>query len=152
MEISVEDFVLFCERSIGGMRRAVDRLDDATVNELPDLPNPNSPFQLVTHALGSCEWWTAHIVCGHPSDRVRADEFTSTGTLAEVHAAADHVVAGLRELIPEMRAATELSFAASTELPLDEEWTVGTALIHAYEELAQHLGHLEITVDLVEAR
>jgi hypothetical protein len=152
MEISVEDFVLFCERTIGGMRRAVDRLDDTTVNELPDLPNPNSPFQLVTHALGSCQWWTAHIVCGHPSDRVRADEFTSTGTLAEVHAAADHVVARLRELIPEMRAATELSFTASTELPLDEEWKVGTALIHAYEELAQHLGHLEITVDLVEAR
>ena len=76
MEISVEDFVLFCERTIGGMRRAVDRLDDTTINELPDLPNPNSPFQLVTHALGSCEWWTAHIVCGHRSNRVRDDEFT----------------------------------------------------------------------------
>jgi len=149
MDISVDDFVLFCGRTIDGMRRSVDRLDDTTVNRTPDLPGPNSPFQLMTHALGAAQWWTAHIVCGHPSGRVRDDEFASSGSIAELHRTADDLVALLHDLVPEMQAATELSHSAHTELPLEEEWTVGTALIHAYEELAQHLGHLEITVDLV---
>ena len=152
MDISVDDFVRFCERTIDGMRRAVDRLDDTTVNTLPALPGPNSPYQLVTHALAACEWWTAHIVCGHPSDRVRDEEFEAHGTMAELHTRADAVVARLRDIVPEMQAATDLSHLASTEIPLADEWTVGAALIHAYEELAQHLGHLEITVDLVTSR
>jgi uncharacterized protein DUF664 len=152
MDISVDDFVLFCERTIDGMRGAVDRLDDESVNAAPDLPDANSPFQLMTHALGAARWWTAHIVCGHPSDRIRADEFASSGTIVDLHTTADGLVALLGDITPDMQAASELSHHAHTELPFDEEWTVGTALIHAYEELAQHLGHLEITVDLVLSR
>ena len=133
MSITVDEFVLFCERTIGGMVATLDRLDDTTVNALPPLPEPNSAFQLVTHALGACEWWTAHVVCGHPSARERAAAAT----------------ARLRHLAPELAAATDLAVEARTETPLAAEWTVGTALLHTYEELAQHLGHLEITVDLV---
>ena len=149
MDITVDDFVLFCTRTIDGMRSSLHRLDDQTVNSLPPLPSPNSPYQLVTHALAACEWWTSHIISGHPSDRNRDAEFTSTGTIAELERQADTLVARLYELRPELEAATELSFEARTSIPLGERWTVGTAMIHAYEELAQHLGHLEITVDLV---
>jgi len=152
MPISVADFILFCERSIDGMRASISRLDDDTVNAQPPLPEPNSPYQLVTHALAACEWWTSHIICGHPTARDRDSEFVSTGSVVQLSMRADDVVARLRELRPELEAATELSHAARTSIPLDAEWTVGTALIHAYEELAQHLGHLEITVDLVTTR
>lgn len=149
MDITVADFVVFCERTIDGMRRTLDRLDDQTVNTLPPLPEPNSPFQLVTHALAACEWWTAHIICGYPSGRDRAREFDSSGSVADLHRRADDVVGTLHRLQPELEAATVLAHEARTSTPLDGEWTVGAALIHAYEELAQHLGHLEITVDLV---
>jgi uncharacterized protein DUF664 len=149
VDISVDDFLLFCERTIDGMRRAVDRLDDDSVNAVPDLPDANTPFQLMTHALGAAQWWTSHIVCGRPSDRIRDDDFNSAGTIADLHATADELVALLRDLAPELQAATGLANTARTQIPLDGEWTVGAALIHAYEELAQHLGHLEITVDLV---
>lgn len=149
MDITVDDFIVFCERTIDGMRRSLTRLDDTTVNALPAIPAPNSPYQLVTHALAACEWWVAHIICGRPSDRDRAADFTSAGTVAELGRRADEVVDRLHELRPALAAATVLAHEARTSIPLDREWTVGAAMIHAYEELAQHLGHLEITVDLV---
>ena len=71
--------------------------------------------------------------------------------MADLHAHADRLMALLEELRPEMAAATELAHTASTQTPLDGEWTVGAALIHAYEELAQHLGHLEMTADVLLA-
>ena len=52
---------------------------------------------------------------------------------------------------PVLAAATELTEIPKTQIPLAGEWTVGAALIHAYEELAQHLGHLEVTADLLLA-
>jgi hypothetical protein len=149
MDITVADFIVFSNRTVDGMRHSLDRLDDETVNALPPLPAPNSPYQLVTHALAACEWWTSHIICGHPTDRDRDGELVSAGTVEDLHARADEVVARLHDLRPELEAATELAHTARTSIPLGEEWTVGGALIHAYEELAQHLGHLEITVDLV---
>jgi len=149
MHISIDDFILFCERTIDGMRQALTRLDDETVNAQPPLPDPNSPYQLVTHALSACEWWTSHVICGHASSRDRDQEFVSVGTRAELAVQADALVARLHQLRPELEAATGLANEARTSIPLGEEWTVGAALIHAFEELAQHLGHLEITVDLV---
>lgn len=147
--ITIADFVLFCRRTVSGMVAAVDRLDDTLINERPPLPGANTAYQLTTHALAAAEWWCAHIVLGRPSSRVRADEFVAVGTVADLRAAAADLVAALDEMAPELAEATALSHSPSTQTPLGAEWTVGAALIHAYEELAQHLGHLEITVDLL---
>lgn len=149
--ITVDDFVLFCRRTIAGTLAAVDRLGDDLVNERPDLPGANTPFQLVTHAFAAAEWWCAHIVAGRAIHRVRDDEFDASGTVAELHAAAGRLVELLEELAPDLATARGLAHPPSTQTPLGQEWTVGAALIHAYEELAQHLGHLEVTVDLLAA-
>ncbi len=149
MGITVDDFILFSERTIDGMRDSLRRLDDETVNVQPPLPAPNSPYQLVHHALSACDWWTSHIICGHPTDRDRDAEFESTGTVDDLLRQADELVARLHERRDELATTTELANVARTKIPLADDWTVGGAMIHAYEELAQHLGHLEVTVDLV---
>lgn len=152
MAISIEDFLTFCDRTIGFHLDAVGRLDDDQVNLLPDLPAPNSPYQLVTHAFSACRFWADHIVCGNPTDRDRDAEFDASGTVAELVAQGTTLSATLHALAPELDAATGLAHTARTSAPLVGDWTVGAALIHAYEELAQHLGHLEITVDLILGR
>ena len=149
--ITTDDFVLFCGRTIDGMARAIGRLDDETVNLRPDLESANTPFQLVTHALGACTWWTEHIVCGLDVERDRDAEFTATGTVDELLRCTTESKRRLDELAPTLEQATAVHGSPRTSLPLGREWTVGAALIHAYEELAQHLGHLEITVDLLTA-
>ena len=149
--ITVDDFLLFCRRTVDGTRAAVDRLGDDLVNERPDLPGANTPYQLVTHALAAAEWWCSHVVLGRPSERVRDDEFDAAGTVADLHATAERFLGLLHDLAPELAAATATAHQPVTQTPLGQEWTVGAALIHAYEELAQHLGHLEVTVDVLQA-
>ena len=86
-------------------------------------------------------------MCGHPSNRDRDAEFVAEGTVAHAMAALDTASAKLEALRPELEAAREVQGRPSTTKPLGAEWTVGACLIHAYEELAQHLGHLEVTAD-----
>lgn len=150
--ITVDDFIVFCRRTIGSFVTAVGQLDDEQVNRAPNLPGANTPFQITVHAMGAARWWTEHIVCGHPSSRDRTGEFAAAGTVADAVETAEHTMAMLEQLRPELESATSLANEARTSDPLDADWTVGAALIHAYEELAQHLGHLQITVDLVRTQ
>ncbi len=91
------------------------------------------------------------MVAGDESARVRDDEFIASGTVADLHLAVDTWLDLLTARRPALEAATELTEIPQTQTPLAGEWTVGAALIHAYEELAQHLGHLEVTADLLLA-
>ncbi len=150
--ILTDDFLRFCRRTIDGTLAAVDRIGDERINTRPELDGVSTPYQLVTHAFAAAEFWCAHIVCGRPSERVRDDEFLATGSVADLHAAAARLMALLEELAPQMATATEVAIhPPQTQTPLDGGWTVGAALIHAYEELAQHLGHLEMTADVLGA-
>ncbi|MEM7287541.1 MAG: DUF664 domain-containing protein [Actinomycetota bacterium] len=151
MAITVDEFLLFCHRTLDGYRDVLARLDDTLVNTTPPIPGANTPYRLVVHAMGACDWWTSHIVCGHPSERDRAAEFVASGTVAEAGAALDLAGARLDDLRPELAAAGVVHGNPSTTKPLGTEWTVGACLIHAYEELAQHLGHLEVTADVLIA-
>ena len=149
--ITVDDFLRFSERTLEGFRSALERLDESTVNALPALPDPNSPYQLVMHTVSAVDWWTSHIILGNPTDRDRPAEFVATGSLAEAVALIAVCQSKLRELAPLLAAATDIAPGPRAEQQLGPEWTVGACLIHAYEEMAQHLGHLEITVDLLTA-
>lgn len=131
------------------MDRVVSRLTEAQLNAGTGLPGSNSVFQLVVHATSACEWWTSHIVCGHPSDRDRDAEFAGMGSAVTAHEATAHLRVLLGGISADLASATELAEEPSTQTPLGQPWTVGAALIHSYEELAQHLGHMEITADIV---
>jgi len=149
--ITSTDFEVFCRRSFGGVLSVVDRLGDELINEQPPLTGGASPFALVTHIVGACEWWVGHMVVGDPSERVRHDEFTATGTVSQLHVLVEHWLELLSRRRGAIETATSLHAIPQTQTPLDGQWTVGAALIHAYEELAQHLGHLEVTADLLLA-
>lgn len=147
--ISTGDLVFFCQRSIDYMIEAIGRLDDTTVNQRPEFAGANTPAQLITHALGAAHFWTAEVICGHSTGRVRDDEFSATASIAELTTAAELAKQRLADLAPELDAAVELAMEPTTSRPFPTTWTVGLAKMHVYEELAQHLGHLEVTVDLL---
>jgi len=146
--IGIDDFLVFSDRTLEGMRQAIDGLTHEEINWLPPLPDPNSAYQLVIHATSAAQWWTSHVVLGGPVDRDRDAEFVSSGSTAEAVEAIDRLQRHLHELGPQLAAADNLAVEIQRDDPPTEPWTVGAAMIHVYEELAQHLGHLEITVDL----
>lgn len=148
--ITVSDYVLFCNRTLDGMDQVVAQLDHQQLNTKPDLPGANTVFQLVFHSTAACSYWVDHIVCGSSTDRDRDAEFESTGTSEDANDYTDRLRKLLAERSEKLESINELANVPSTQTPLGQPWTVGAALIHAYEELAQHLGHAEITADLVK--
>ena len=146
--ISVDEFLLFCDRTIDGFAETAARLDDQAVNQ-PPFTGASSAAQLTVHALAAATYWCEHEVAGRPTSRERDSEFTATATVAELQQRCTETKAALRALAPELESATEVQGPSRTQKPLGQPWTVGACLIHAYEELAQHLGHVEMTADML---
>ncbi len=145
--ISIEDFLLFADRTLDGWERVVGRLDDETINARP-AEGANSVFVLVTHMAGATRFWTEHIILGLDSDRDRDAEFIASGSVDEAIGVIRNTRSLLHELAPDLAKATVLANHPVTATPIAGEWTVGAAMVHVYEELAQHLGHAEVAADV----
>lgn len=134
------------DRAFDGLLAAADRLDAAALNRRPHGEGTNAPAALVVHCCGVCEFWLGHVALGRPSHRDRDAELVAEATHAE-----------LRELV----AATRTQVAADLDaldrgdggMPnevrafLPGDGGDDEAVLHALEELYQHLGHLEVTAD-----
>lgn len=148
--ISDEEYLYFANRALDGMADILAALGDDRANRRPDLPGANSPYAIVNHCLGVLEYWVGHLVAGRAVHRDRDAEFKASGP---VNGLLDRVALAKRQLRADVAAAdpdapprhdpTSRSTFAGQVL------TQGGALLHAYEELAQHHGQLEITRDLL---
>ena len=130
----------------------VGELGDELANARPDIPGANSPYVVLTHCLGVMEYWAGHVVAGRTIERDRDAEFRASGPVADLiertrrqRAQLADDIAGLDPSAPPR--GTEGLDPQDTELPLGR--TQGGALIHLYEELAQHHGQMEITRDIL---
>jgi hypothetical protein len=150
--ISVDDYLFFVDDALAGMASVVTDLGDGLANRRLDTPGANSPYALLTHCLGVVEFWGGHVVAGRTIQRDRDAEFRATGSVADLvertQEARRRLRADLESLEPEAapRGAVDEEDAA---LPLGR--TQGGALVHLYEELAQHRGQMEITRDVLFA-
>lgn len=153
-QLSADDCLFFVDRALDQMVAIVTELGDTTANRSPDLPGANSPYQLLTHCLGVCEYWGGAMIAGRAVDRDRAAEFTAEGPVEPLAQRAQAAKAQFR------RDVANLHSTAPTAATLPKHWnptkaertyTQGEALVHVVEELCQHLGHLEITRDILRA-
>ena len=151
--ISVDEYLSCCDRALDGYADTVTELGDDLVNSrLDGIPGSNSAFALVTHISGMTARWVRTVNLGIHVPRDRDAEFTATGTVAEALALVEGTRARLHE---------DARAASARDLPVDPAHerdgtlsyaTQGEVLLHVYEELAQHLGQLEVTRDVLLAR
>lgn len=132
----------------------VGSLDDETANARPDVPGANSPLVLLRHVGGSARYWLDHVCLGNENVRDRSDEFsarrsTVSQELARHAEQREVIVAALEQL----RDVDKLASPKATPTDKRRWWlpTVGGVVVHVYNECAQHLGHLEITRDVLLA-
>ncbi len=150
MEIALEDVAYYVDHALDAMLEILIVLGDELANDKPALPGANSPFQIVTHSLGVMEFWGGQSVAGRDVHRDRMAEFQATGRVDELVArVADQrarFVADLDSLdsLASPRGPANPKFA---DLPLGR--SQAGVVLHVVEELYQHLGHLEITRDLL---
>ena len=150
--VGAVDYLYFVQRAVHGMCDLLVELGDELANTRPSLPGANTPYGLVTHCLGVVGYWGGQLVAGRTVQRDRDAEFTATGTVADLLVKAEE---SLRQLVLDLA-------VVEPGAPLREQpaaWSAGPgralnqggALIHLYEELAQHHGQLQICRDVLVA-
>lgn len=150
--ISVEDYLYFVDEALEGMVAIVTELGDELANRRLDVPGANSPYAVLYHCLGVMEYWGGALVAGRSIERDRDAEFRSVGR-------ADELVGRTRDARRQLDAdiADLQPFAPARGTPEPEDVdlplarTQGGALVHIYEELAQHRGQMEVTRDVLRA-
>lgn len=149
--ISEDDYLYFAGRALDGMAGIVAGLGDELANARPGLPGSNSPFALLTHCVGVVDYWAGALVAGRAVARDREAEFIASGPvaqlLAEVEAVRARLTADVRvtDFDSPLRAEPDRSFHGPVR-----NLTCGAALLHVYEELAQHHGQMQILRDLLQ--
>jgi hypothetical protein len=138
------------------MRDAVQRFDDTTVNLTPPGANTNSAAVLVTHACAAVPFWVGHVGLAQPTARDRDAEFLATASVAELVALVDATSAQVVDLV----GAFDDPNVELDPRRGDNDWRAvmpegdrsdGAAVLYAMRELLQHVGHLELTADVVAA-
>jgi cystathionine beta-lyase len=148
--ITVDEYLSATDRALTGMAAIVRGLGDELAGTRPPQQGTSSPYALLTHCLGVVEYWAGTVVAGRPSHRDREAEFTSSGPVGPLLERTEAVRAQLT------RDARRADPAARPRHEPDPAFqgpggiaTQGAALLHVYEELAQHHGQLEILRDLL---
>lgn len=154
MEITPEDYLVFVDRALDGMTGIVEELGQELANKKPDISGANSPYAILFHCVGVCNYWIGTLLAGRQVGRDRLAEFHAKGSVHELSLAVQNLKRQIKldlEGVDGVKPLAVVPNAAYTPMPGYDQWTQGAVLIHVYEELAQHHGHMELTRDILVA-
>ncbi|MGZ4148161.1 MAG: DinB family protein [Actinomycetota bacterium] len=137
------------DEALDAIREAIAATPPDALNRAP-ADDANSVAVLVTHAMHSTRWWLSAATGAPMPARDRPSEFeTSAPSVDDLLASFDAIAADCRALL-----GSDASFdpSAVREMDRDEPVTAGWALLHALEHLGEHVGHLQLTVQLSSDR
>ena len=127
---------------------------DDDLNRPLEIQPSNTLYQLGFHMLGSARYWAITLAGGQDFHRDRPAEFVSSGSgatlLADLEALVDQVHAVMDPLTsadldrPTVRSPRHLGSDTDAE-----ELVLRNSLLHALEHTALHLGHAQITRQLL---
>jgi uncharacterized damage-inducible protein DinB len=136
----------FLTKLIGQALEQISGVPDDDLNEWRPalgLEDINTFYALMTHILGSTEYWILHAAGGQPSERNRPAEFRATGTRTALIERADQLVEETRAYLETLTEPDlERVFERGGNDPL--RWTAADCITHAVEHTGVHVGHLQI--------
>ncbi|GEE00909.1 hypothetical protein nbrc107696_13550 [Gordonia spumicola] len=140
------------------MTQVLETMGDDLVNVRPDLPGANSCYAIAFHCVGVVDYWLGSFVAGARIPRDRDAEFTASGTVADIVErladAAERLPAWVRIAVTDGvldRDVADHVTSGTTRTELLATATPEWALLHVLQDIAQHVGHMEITRDLLLA-
>lgn len=150
--IGVEDYLHYVDRALDEMCTTLLDLGDGDANRGLPVPGSNTPYAIVTHCLGVIDFWAGHRVAGRVVTRDRHGEFGSSGAVAALVARVHRTRSWLGDVVADAEPAAPCRGHDRPETDdIPEGRTQGGALVHVLEELCQHVGHLQVTADLLRA-
>ena len=144
-----EEVQLFWSRTVGSIDMVLTCLEKAPVDKWNWKPveSANSLFALANHVVGSTEEHIVEGIFSEPVGRDRPGEFASQGTDASsVRAKWIKVQTRIDDLLP------TLQEGALEEMCVDPrlgERSVREILLIVAQHVAEHVGHCELTLDIL---
>lgn len=150
MHIAPTVALAYLDRAFGHALAVLDRVADDELTARPLGPDTNSISGLVVHCTELCEFWLGHVGLGDPTGRVRDDEFASQADREELL----QRIATARAAVPGHLARLAAGEGRPNEMRAFLYGDEGddSLVLHVVEELYQHVGHLEVTADALQAR
>lgn len=152
MELERGTAELYLGHAYGQMLDVVDRLGDDRVNDRPLGPDTNAVAALVVHCCAVTEFWIGHVALGRPTSRDRESEFSTTATVAELHALIESTLAQVTEDLAAIDAGRVQPDLTGRQFLEGGDQSDGAIVLHVLEELYQHLGHMELAADALAIR
>jgi uncharacterized damage-inducible protein DinB len=152
MELAWGTAELYMRRAFRQMLDVADRLGDERVNERPLGADTNAVAALIIHSRAVAEFWIGHVGLGRPTSRDRESEFSTTATVAELHALVDETLAQLSEDLAAMDAGKTQPDRTGRQFLEGGDESDGAIVLHVLRELYQHLGHMELAADALAVR
>jgi hypothetical protein len=152
MELERGTAELYMRHAFEQMLDVADRLGDTRVNDRPLGSDTNAVAALIIHSRAVAEFWIGHVALGRPSDRDRQSEFSTTATVAELHALVDETLAQLSEDLAAIDAGKAQPDRTGRQFLDGGDDSDGAIVLHVLRELYQHLGHMELAADALAVR
>jgi hypothetical protein len=142
------------ERQIRKLQDELAGLPDEALNRELDIQPTNTLFQLGTHVAGSARYWAITCAGGVDFQRDRAGEFVAMGSGGDLMTDLDLLARQIHESLDSLTAAdldrpTEGNRRFRSTDTADEPLPLRDAVLHALEHTALHLGHVQITRQLL---
>ncbi len=145
----VEGYIQLLRELRAGFLEAAMSFPPDALNWRPPIPETNSIYVLAVHVLGAEMWWIQEIVGGQSTGRHRPAEFVAQGSdlgwlperMRDVAERSEAVLAGLTDA--DLRGVRQRQ---------DGTVTVQWCILHVIDHYSRHLGHLELTRQLWDAR
>lgn len=117
------------------------------------LPESNTLFALATHLVGAGEFWVLVLVGQRDIPRNRLAEFSATGRVEDLLTRYERWIQDVHEVLdtfPDTRLHEPAEPPAGYQsTSTHERSSVLDALLHAVEHSALHLGHIQLTRQLL---
>lgn len=143
---------VFHQKLVGLHEGAGRALGGLTPEQLDWKPGEemNSLAVLAAHIAGAERFWFGDVILGEPTGRNRDQEFATRGATEEsLGAALDSALELARRALAGLGAGQLAELRVS---PRDgREYSIAWAIAHMLEHTAQHVGHMDVTRQLVQA-
>ena len=152
MELERGTAELYMRHAFAQMLDVADRLGDTRVNDRPLGADTNAVAALVVHCCAVTEFWIGHVALGRPTSRDRESEFSTSATLADLHAMVESTLAQVAEDLADIDAGRVQADRTGRQFLEGGDESDGAIVVHVMEELYQHLGHMELAADALAVR
>lgn len=161
MELNAATSEVYLRNGFSQIELVVESLTDEELNRVVNGEGTNSISGLVVHTCAAVEFWLGHVALGAKTDRTRETEF---GTVASQQRLLELIKSAVISACSHLSDLESGTLSPEDETPehaenraLIREFMPGgdksdaALVLHVFEELYQHLGHIEATRDAIVA-